>query len=81
MKTKGDTQMASKNHGWIALALTSVCAVVLAAPSVGHAAEPKKHVRCEITTDGKTQTKSVASADECTKLGGKVVSKKHHHKM
>ena len=75
MYTKGEQQMRSKNR-WIALALTSACAVLLAAPTVSHAAT-KKTVRCEITTSGKTKVKKVASAQECTDMGGKVAAKKH----
>jgi hypothetical protein len=61
----------------ISLAALPLVVGVLAHPTASRAAEPKKHVKCEITTDGKTETKMVASADECTKLGGKVVPPKH----
>ena len=75
METKEKGQMRSRNL--IVLALTSACAVALASPSVSSAAS-KKNVKCEITTSGKTEVKHVASADECTKMGGKVAAKKHH---
>lgn len=34
-------------------------------------------VECEIMKDGQKTTRMVASADECAKLGGKVVATKH----
>jgi hypothetical protein len=69
--------MDSKKHPWIALAIAPVLAAFLAAPTVGQAATHKKHVRCEITKDGNVETQKVATAKECTAMGGKVVAKKH----
>jgi len=72
-----------QNHCWIPLTLASVLAVFLVVPTAGPAEEPTKHVMCEITTDGKTETKQVASAEECTQMGGKVATAKpynRHHR-
>ena len=66
--------MDSKKHGWTAFAIVSVLAVFLAVPTAGRAEEPAKHVMCEIANDGKTEKKQVASAEECTQMGGKVVT-------
>jgi hypothetical protein len=55
----------------VALAMAPVLGAVLAAPVASRAAEP---VKCEITKAGKTETKDVKTTDECTKMGGKVVS-------
>ena len=63
--------MDSQKHCWIPLTLASVLAVFLAVPTAGRAAEPTKHVMCEIAKDGKTETKQVASVDECTQMGGR----------
>jgi len=64
---------------WIAFAMAPALASFLGAP-VGVQAASGKHVKCEITKDGKTETKSVKSADECTKLGGKVPEAKKQKK-
>lgn len=66
--------MSLKRSLCISLALAPVLAAFLAVPISARAAEHKKHVKCEVTKDGKTETKKVKSADECTKMGGKVVS-------
>jgi hypothetical protein len=77
--------MSPKKHTrWIALAAASACALFLAVPHASQAATHKKHtVDCEVKADGKTETKKVATADECTAMGGKVVHKetKKEHKM
>ena len=59
---------------WIALAAAPVMAAFLAAPQASVAA--KHHVKCEIIRSGKTETKEVATAKECTDMGGKVVTPK-----
>jgi len=59
---------------FLSLAIAPVLAAFLALPAASTAAEHEKHVKCEITKDGKTETKEVKSAEECTKLGGKVVT-------
>jgi len=69
--------MDSKKRPWIALAIVPVLAAFLAAPTVGWAATYKKRVTCEITKNGNAETTKVASADECTAMGGKVAPKKH----
>jgi hypothetical protein len=70
--------MNTKKHRWIAFALASVLAVFVAVPTASHADMPKKkkHVKCEITDGGKTEIKKVATAEECTAMGGKVVAAK-----
>jgi hypothetical protein len=73
--------MSSKTHRWTALAVGVLLAASLGAPIAARAADPKKHhVKCEVTKDGKTETHEVASADECTKMGGKVAGKTHKKK-
>ena len=69
--------MDPKKRPWIALAIVPVLAAFLAAPTVGRAATHKKHVMCEITKDGSVETKKVATAEECTAMGGNVAAKKH----
>ena len=65
--------MVSKRQIWMALAIAPMLVAFLATPTVSRAAD--KHVKCEVTKDGKTETKQVKTADECTKMGGKVVPK------
>ena len=61
---------------WVALAMAPALALFLGVPARVQAADPAKHVKCEVTKSGKTETKEVASADECTKMGGKVAEEK-----
>jgi len=69
--------MELKRRLSIALAIMPALAAFLATPTVGQAAtHTKKHVTCEITKNGKTETKKVATAQECTDMGGKVVTAK-----
>ena len=65
--------MARKRR-WIVLAAAPVMAAFLAAPQASVAA--KHHVKCEIIKSGKTETKEVATAKDCTDMGGKVVTAK-----
>ena len=59
---------------WLSLALAPVLASFLALPVTGRAAEHPKHMKCEVTKDGKTETKEVKSKDDCTKMGGKLIT-------
>ena len=68
--------MVSKKRLWIALAIAPVLMAYLAVPAVSQAAAKAKHVKCEVTKDGKTETKQAKNADDCTKMGGKVVEQK-----
>jgi starvation-inducible outer membrane lipoprotein len=65
--------MNSQKHRWIPFTLASVLAVFVAMPAEIRAEEPMKQVRCRITEGGKSETKQVASAEECAQMGGKVV--------
>ena len=56
------------------LAAAPVMAAFLAAPQASVAA--KHRVKCEIIKSGKTETKEVATAKDCTDMGGKVVTAK-----
>jgi hypothetical protein len=47
---------------------------------IAQAATKTHKVHCEVTTNGKKETKVVASAEECTKMGGMVVKAPVHHK-
>jgi len=58
------------------LTVAPVLAALLAVPVVSHAADPAKPVKCQIKKDGKTEVKEVKSAEECTKMGGKVLGEK-----
>ena len=64
---------------WIALAAAPALVAFLAAPNAG-VAKTKNHVSCQIVQNGKTETRKVATAKECTDLGGKVVTPKATHK-
>ena len=66
--------MNSRRSVWMAVAMAPVLAAFLAAPLAASAAKHKKSVQCEVTKDGKTETKKV-SAQKCTELGGKVLEK------
>jgi hypothetical protein len=59
---------------WISLVMAPVVAAFVAVPVASRAAEHEKKVKCEITKEGKVETKEVKNAEECTKMGGKVVS-------
>ena len=65
--------MSFRKSVWLTLAISPVLAAFLAAPVASRAAEPAKHVKCEMMKSGKKETQQVKSAEECTKLGGKVV--------
>ena len=54
-----------------AIVLGSVLAGLAGGLSAVRAADAPK-VQCDVTKDGKTETKEVASADECKKMGGTV---------
>jgi hypothetical protein len=60
---------------WIALTAAPALAAFVAVPNAGIAAT-KHRVKCEITRNGKTETKKVATARDCTDMGGKVVTAK-----
>jgi hypothetical protein len=65
--------MSSRKSVWMSLAIAPVLGALFAVPVASRAAEPAKHVKCEIMKSGKKETQQVKSAEECTKLGGKVV--------
>ena len=65
---------------WIALAAAPVIAAFVAAPNASFAASKENHVTCSVVHNGKTETKHVATAKDCTDMGGKVVSAKHTKK-
>jgi len=54
-----------------------VLAAFAAAPQAVLAAEAKHHVKCQVTKNGKTETKTVATSEDCSAMGGKVVTAKH----
>jgi len=60
---------------WAGFAVVPVCVALLGAAGVAGAATTKK-VRCEVKEGGKTHIKHVATADECTKMGGTVAPAK-----
>jgi hypothetical protein len=70
--------MDSKKRLRVGLAVAPLLAALLGAPVASHAATPAKHVRCETMKNGKSQITEVATTDECTKMGGKVVAYKKH---
>ena len=43
-------------------------------------AQAEHHIRCEVTKEGKKEMKNAASAEACTKMGGKVVAEKEKSK-
>jgi hypothetical protein len=73
-------QMHTKKGLRIALATAPLVAALLGAPAATRAATPAKHVHCETMKNGKTQTTRVATAEDCTKMGGKVVVAEKKHK-
>ena len=64
------------NRWWIALALAPAFAAFLAFPGVSSAATKGKHVKCQVSKDGKMETEMVATSKECTAMGGKVLTSK-----
>ena len=54
------------------LVLTAVATGFLG--SVGIAAQAAGKVSCEVTKEGKKEVVKVATAEECTRMGGKVVT-------
>ena len=68
--------MQSMKRLWIGLAMAPVLVAVLGVAPVARAAE--KQIKCEMTKDGKTETHQAASAEDCAKMGGKVVSGTKH---
>jgi len=63
------------NRLWIALAAAPAIAAFVAAPNAS-IAKSSHHVTCQIIHNGKTETKKVATAKDCTDMGGKVVTAK-----
>ena len=69
--------MQTNKRLWIALAAVPALAGFLVAPQAALAKGAKHHVKCEMTgKDGKKETKSVATSEDCTSMGGKVVTAK-----
>jgi hypothetical protein len=67
--------MQTNKRLWITLAAVPALAGFLVAPQAALA--KKHHVKCEMTDkDGKKETKSVATSEDCTSMGGKVVTAK-----
>ena len=56
-----------------ALLLTAVTTGFLGSAGIAHAAGK---VSCEVTKNGKKEVVMVATAEECTKMGGKVATPK-----
>ena len=62
-----------RKSAWVSLATVPLLTALLATPVASRAAEPAKHMKCETMKSGKKHTQQVKSAEECTKLGGKIV--------
>lgn len=70
--------MKSMKRLGIAFVMAFVLAGFVSAFGVAPAAAAT--VKCQVTMKGKTGVKQVANAEECTKMGGKVVAAKKSHK-
>lgn len=60
----------------LSIGLAALAAFV-AFSGVAVVASAEGPVKCEVTKDGKKETKHLKTNAECTKMGGKVITEKH----